>query len=567
MQRRDKLPQAAIEQEGNVLKLLKYKLNVLDKIMPLAKGVKHLFIMNLLLSVAIIVSGFIVPLFYKRFIEQTIILGRLDTFVPVLAGYCLIHFGVIAIQYIKNHFNNKIRNCVTFRAKLKMWQDLFKWNFPEYERANIGDTKMFIEDDVQVLLNFSSYYTIDYLIQFATMLVCIVILFAMEWRLALFSIFCIPLTSGVDSFLSKREKALNNEQRENDKEMNTWLFSSLQSWKEVKALNLQNRQKFIFVSYIKKYALYYAKWINYWTLRALVIPKIRNEFLMRFGLYFLGGLLVMNRQMSIGSLLVFATYFEMLTKAILVVSSTDADLQGKKPYLDRLLQKLEEEYPAEQGEELKAIDSIEIENLSYHYPGQEDLLRNVSLSARQGERIAIVGKSGCGKTTLLKLLVGLLNADEGRILYSGMEISHIKISGLHKRIGFILQNSRLYNMSIKDNLLLANPDAAKEDLEEACRKACILDFIRELPDGFDTVIGENGSKLSGGQRQRIALARAFLMDVDVYIFDEATSAIDQYSEKLINDAIANMGKGKIVIIVAHRESSIQLCNRVIRLGE
>ena len=104
-------------------------------------------------------------------------------------------------------------------------------------------------------------------------------------------------------------------------------------------------------------------------------------------------------------------------------------------------------------------------------------------------------------------------------------------------------------------------------MEEACRKACILDFIKELPDGFDTVIGENGAKLSGGQRQRIALARAFLMDVDVYIFDEATSAIDQYSEKLINDAIANMGENKIVIIVAHRESSIQLCNRVIRLGE
>lgn len=118
---------------------------------------------------------------------------------------------------------------------------------------------------------------------------------------------------------------------------------------------------------------------------------------MRFGLYFLGGLMVMNRQMSIGSLLVFATYFEMLTKAILGVSSTDADLQVKKPYLDRLLQKLGEEYPAEQGEELKAIDSIEIENLSYHYPGQEDLFRNVNLTVRQGERIAVVRKSGCGK--------------------------------------------------------------------------------------------------------------------------------------------------------------------------
>lgn len=547
--------------------MLKYKLYVLDKIMPLTKGVRHLFIINLFLSIAAIIAGFIVPLFYKRFIEETIILGKLETFIPILAGYCLVHFGVIGIQYIKNFCNNRIRNCVTYRAKLKMWQDLFKWSFPEYEHANIGDTKMYIEDDVQVLLNFSSYYTIDYLIQFATMLVCIVILFVMEWRLALFSIICIPLTSGIDSVISRREKALNNEQRENDKEMNAWLYSSLQSWKEVKALNLQNRQKFVFVSHIKKYALYYAKWINYWTLRALIIPKIRNEFLMKFGLYFLGGLLVMNGQMSIGSLLVFVTYFDMLTKAILEVSSTDADLQGKKPYLDRLLQKLEEEYPVEQGEELKTIDSIEIENLSYHYPEQEGLLKNVSLAARQGERIAIVGKSGCGKTTLLKLLVGLLNADEGRILYSGMEIDQIKISGLHKRIGFILQNSRLYNMSIKENLLLVSPEATKEDMEEACRKACILDFIQELSDGFDTVIGENGSKLSGGQRQRIALARAFLMDVDVYIFDEATSAIDQYSEKLINDAIANMGKDKIVIIVAHRESSIQLCNRVIRLGE
>ncbi len=549
------------------MKSVKYKLSVLDKIMPLTKGVRHLFILNLLFSIAIIVSGFIAPLFYKIFIEETIISGKMETFLPVLSGYALIHFGVIIIQYIKNHFNNKIRNCVTFRAKLKMWQDLFKWDFPEYERANIGDTKMFIEDDVQVLLNFSSYYTIDYLIQFATMLVCVVILFVMDWRLALFSITCIPLTSGVDSFLSKREKALNNEQRENDKEMNAWLFSSLQSWKEVKALNLQNRQKSAFVRHIKKYALYYAKWINYWTLRVLVIPKIRNEFLMRFGLYFLGGLLVMNRQMSIGSLLIFATYFEMLTKAIQGVSSTDADLQGKKPYLDRLLQKLEEEYPAEQGEDLNSIDSIEIEKLSFHYPGQEDLFRNVSFSARQGERIAIVGKSGCGKTTLLKLLVGLLHADEGKIRYSGVEIHNIKISGLHKRIGFILQNSRLYNMSVRENLLLVSPDAAKEDLEEACRKACILDYIQELPEGFDTVIGENGSKLSGGQRQRIALARAFLMDVDVYIFDEATSAIDQYSEKLINDAIAGVGEDKIVIIVAHRESSIQLCNRVIRLGE
>ncbi len=547
--------------------LIKYKAYVLGRIMPLAKGVKHLFIINLFLSVAIVITEFIVPLFYKEFIEQTIILGRIETFVPILLGYVLIHFGVIGIQYIKNYFNNKIRNQITFRAKLKMWQNLFKWKFPEYERMNIGDTKMYMEDDVQVLLNFSSYYTIDYLIKFATLLISVGILFVMEWRLALFSIICIPLTSGIDSILSKREKLLNNEQRENDKEMNTWLYHNLQSWKEIKALNLQTGQKVIFISHIKKYALYYAKWINYWTLRALIIPQIRNEFLMRFGLYFFGGLLVMNGHMSIGNLLVFATYFEMLTQAILNVSAIDADLQGKKPYVDRLLQKLEEEYPNENGEQLEKITSIEVQNLSYHYPKQQDIIRNVNLAIHQGERVAIVGKSGCGKTTLLKLLVGILEPDEGKIIYSGVDLKNIKISGLHRRIGFIMQNNHLYNMSVKENLLLANPTATEEELEEACRKACILDFIAQLPEGLDTVIGEGGCKLSGGQRQRIVLARTFLMDADVYIFDEATSALDQYNEKLINDVIANISEDKIVIVVAHRESSIQLCDRVIRLDE
>ena len=146
-------------------------------------------------------------------------------------------------------------------------------------------------------------------------------------------------------------------------------------------------------------------------------------------------------------------------------------------------------------------------------------------------------------------------------------LKDIKLSALHRRIGFIMQDNHLYNMSIKDNLLLVNPTATDEEQEEACKKACILDFITQLPEGFNTVIGEAGCKLSGGQKQRIVLARAFLKDVDVYIFDEATSALDQYNEKVINDVIDNISKDKIVIIVAHREASIQMCDRVIHLDK
>lgn len=547
--------------------LLKYRGNALRKMMPYAKGTKRFFLTNLFLSVVLITADFIVPLCYKEFIEETIIRGRIETFLPIAVSYVVLHLLVVGTQYWKNYNNNRIRNRVTFRVKHMMWRNLFRKEFSEYEHQSIGDVKMNLEDDVAALANFSGYYTIDYLIHLVTLLACTAILFTMEWRLALFSIVCIPLTVGIDMILSKREMELNGEQRENNQRMNTWLYSSLQGWKEIKALHLENRQRLVFTQYMKKYALYYAKWINYWTMRALILPKLRNEFFMRFGLYFLGGLLVMKGKMTIGALLVFATYFEMLMNSVMQVSTIDADLQGKRVYVDRLFSVLEQEFPKESGVAPERIESIRLRGIRYGYPGKEEVLRDVNLSIRSGERVAIVGKSGCGKTTLLKIMVGMLHADAGTVEYSGIDSNTVRLSTVHKRIGFIMQSSPLYHMSIRDNLLLGNREATEEELKEACEKACILEFIQSLPEGFDTIIGEGGSKLSGGQKQRIILARTFLRDVDVLLFDEATSALDQYSEKIINDAIANVGKDKIVIIVAHRESSIQLCNRVIRLDE
>lgn len=550
-----------------MLHLIKYRYYVLRRIIPFAKGVKRHFIINIFLSIVLITADFIVPILYKEFIEETIIAGRINTFIPIVLGYILIHLNVTGVQYIKNYNNNKIRNRVSFQVKFKMWNNLFRVKFSNYDHFSIGDIKMHLEDDVTALANFSSNYTIDYLIHFITMVVCICIMFVMEWRLALFSVTCIPITFSIDYILSKREMMLNNEQRNNDQSMNSWLYNSLNGWKEIKALNLENRQKLIYMQYIKKYALYYAKWINYWTLRALIIPMIRNEFCMKFGLYFIGGLLIMNGKMSIGNLLVFAIYFELLMNAIMNVSSIDSDLQGKKTYIDRLFDVLSKEYPKDEGMKLPEITSISLKDIHYGYTAQEEILHGVNIDIQKGDCIAFVGKSGCGKTTLLKVLVGMLDSNHGSIHYSGVNLASLRLSSIHKKIGFIMQSNHLYNISIKENLLLGNSKATQDDMIEACKKACILDYIMGLPYGFETLIGEGGSKLSGGQRQRIVLARTFLRDVDVFIFDEATSALDQYSEKIINDAIANVGSDKIIIIVAHRESSIELCNRVIHLEE
>ncbi|MNO50746.1 putative multidrug export ATP-binding/permease protein [compost metagenome] len=552
-----------------MLEKIKYRLMVLRKFKPLAYGVKRFLFLNLLLSILIIILNFSLPYFYKLFIEEVILQGDIRFLWIVITGYVLIHAFIIAIDYLKNYSNNRINNRVNFRLKLRIWRNLFSQDFVQYEKQSVGDIKMRFEDDVNFLSKFSGVQTIDYFISYVTLIISFVFLFLIEWRLAIFSAISIPLTFWCDHLLSKREMVLNDEQRENDQSMSTWLHTSIQGWKEIKALNLQNNQKIQFVKYVRKYALYYAKWINYWTLRALIIPKIRDELLMKFGLYFLGGLLIIYDGFKIGDLLVFTMYYGMLTTAINGVSTTDADLQSQMPYINRVLEQLDKLCVKEKRiyASMDHSNTICFNQVSFCYPNSDKLvIDSLNIQINKGERVAIIGKSGSGKTTLLKLITGLIQPTSGDVWFSGINLTEANLSDVHRRIGFVMQENMLFNATIADNLRFGKSNATNEELVDACKKAFIYEFVQSLPDGFQTIIGERGLKLSGGQRQRLVLARLFLRDVDVFIFDEATSALDQYSESMIHDAIHNFSRDKTIIVVAHRASSIALCDRRIVLG-
>lgn len=166
---------------------------------------------------------------------------------------------------------------------------------------------------------------------------------------------------------------------------------------------------------------------------------------------------------------------------------------------------------------------------------------------------------------MLNLIAGALSPNEGDIFFGGVNLKAVDLRELHKKIGFVLQDNVLFNTSICENLKYGKEDITEEDMRIACEKAYIYDFIKSLPDGFDTVIGEAGIRLSGGQKQRLVLARLFLKDVDVFIFDEATSALDQHAESVIHDAIREIGENKTIIIVSHRKSSLDLCDRIVSL--
>ena len=207
-------------------------------------------------------------------------------------------------------------------------------------------------------------------------------------------------------------------------------------------------------------------------------------------------------------------------------------------------------------------NAVEIRSIRFSYTGEEDVLCNFSLEVKKGECVAITGASGCGKTTLSKLLLGLYPLGEGDIRVNGMSMRECDLASLRRQITYVPQEPYLFQGSIAENIRMGRPEATEKEIREAAKQAHAHDFIMEFPEGYDTTVGERGNNLSGGQRQRIAIARAILKDTSIILLDEATSALDNESEQAVNEALRNLQGQKTILMIAHRPSTIELADRV-----
>lgn len=546
---------------------IKYRVDVLKKIQSLAYGVRSLFILNLFAAVVSLGLALLLPMIYSLFIEKVILGHKVKLLLYVIAGYIIIQLANTGIAFLRNYCQYRMNNQVTVNMKERILENVLHRPFSEYEKINVGEQKMIMDDAVMKMTDFTNTQTVEYVINYCKMLILLGLLLFLEWRLALILVVAIPITFWLNHIIAKKSKKNNDESWENDQAWGAWIYSSLNGWREIRALNLEESCQKTFVSYAKRYSHLFITFIEFWVARVLIIPKIKDEFLMQFLLYFLGGILIYKGNISIGALLVFAQYYSQLVGTVQNVVTSDSDLQVNKTYYEKALAALEEKVT---DDSLKKKDipncDLSFRNVSFAYEnGTAEVLQNFSMDIRQGERVGIVGESGKGKTTLLKMIVGMLEPTQGTVFFGGENVKDVSLKMLHKKVGFVLQENMLFNTSIRENLLYGDAEATQEEMEEACKKAYIHDFIQTLPDGYETIIGERGIKLSGGQKQRLVLARLFLQDVDMFIFDEATSALDQNSESMIQSAIGNIGQDKTIIVVAHRESSLSLCDRLIYL--
>ena len=209
--------------------------------------------------------------------------------------------------------------------------------------------------------------------------------------------------------------------------------------------------------------------------------------------------------------------------------------------------------------------SIVFENVSFRYDGGKPLLRDINLEVKAGEVVAIVGPSGAGKSTLVSLIPRFFDVARGRVLLDGVDVRDATLDSLRAQVAIVTQETILFNDTVRSNICYGRPDVSPEDLDRAVRTAMAYDFIHQMPQGYETFIGDRGQRLSGGQRQRLSIARALLKDSPVLIFDEATSELDTESEQLVQRALANLMAGRTVIVIAHRLSTVRRADKIVVL--
>ncbi len=545
------------------------RIEIFKILKPMLKNLKKQIFTLGMIKICLLVLGLITPYLFKLLIDEVMAKGRMNLLKWICTGYIAIFVVQSILLFFQRVFGNKFYFKLVFDIRYRIWNNYLKMYVDKYSGYNIGDLKNRIDDDTNSFEKFLGQHIIDYTYNWVYGILNGIVLLVLNWKLALFGFLMVPFPFWMAKWVGKHLKIAMEKQKDLWIKYEKWIYSCIQGWKEVKTFTTQRLNSISFTRHWKNISR------NFFVIQMLFNVSrtfwvIKDVFITKVSLYFIGGILIMNGEITIGSLLVFMKYYQALFEGVSGINNLDIELYSDMPSMDRVLEVLVEKDESESGT-LKPEhfdSSIEFQDVTFKYEGNKnDVLKNIVLKINPNERVAIVGRSGSGKTTLIKLILGLCHAQKGRILISGNDIKRINTTFLHNNVGVVMQDNYLFNLSIKENLLMAKSSATDEEIQEACKMAYIDNFIEGLPDGYMTVIGEKGVKLSGGQKQRLAIARTFLADPKIIIFDEATSALDHESEKIIHKAIDNVSKDRTVIIIAHRISSILSANKVIVIDQ
>lgn len=535
--------------------------STLGKVLKLIKPYLHYVILSLLFAIITVGLTLYAPILTGDAIDYILEEGKVDfsRILPILKtlGIVIIITGVA--QWLGNLCNNVITYRIVKDVRIRAFAKLQKLPLKYVDGHPYGETISRIITDVEqfsdgLLMGFSQLFT-----GVVTIIGTLIFMLTIDVKISLIVILITPLSLFVASFIAKNTYHMFKKQSETRADMTSLVDEMVGNQRVVQAFGYGKRamERFDVINEeLKKCSV-----------KAIFFSSITNPStrfvngLVYSGVGIFGAFSAMTGAISVGQLSCFLSYANQYTKPFNEISSVVTELQNAFACAKRVFDFIEEESESADKEDaitLTEVDgSMELKDVSFSYQPEVSLLQNLNLKVKPGQKIAIVGPTGCGKTTLINLLMRFYDVDEGQIIVSGHDVMDVIKDSLRSNFGMVLQDTWLKAGTIAENIAYGKPDATREQIITAAKAAHAHSFIKRMPNGYDTMISEDGGSLSQGQKQLLCIARVMLELPPMLILDEATSSIDTRTEIKIQEAFHKMMEGRTSFIVAHRLSTIK----------
>ncbi len=520
-----------------------------------------------MLMFVVVISGIlqaVVPLSIKLLTDDFITKQNLKGFIIAGIGFfSLVIISTLAI-YSFYVFGGKLEYQVSKEIRKSVFERIEKFSLTNIKKYETGELISRLTSDVQKLSEVFSWGVIDACHSIIVLLISISIMLYLSYTLTLMLFLILPAIYIVTVIFQKNILKFQRKVRDYNSKIIRSYTESLSYIKTIKALGIEDKKKKEFKAYNEKYRKYNLLSI---LISAIFVPTVMFVASIGVGFAFnFSSISVMRNVMTYGAFLSFLTYSFQIFEPFKMLAQIFTDLKSAQASAERVFQILyeEDEILEEEESDLDFEGNIKFENVSFHYFDDDKLiLKGFNFEIKNGESVAFIGSTGSGKSTIVNLICKFYNPTSGGIYLDGINYRNIDKTCLYNNLGYVLQQPQLFSISIKENIKFGNENATDEEILKVCNLLGIDEFISKLPNGIDTVIGETGYNISGGQKQLISFARALIKNPKLLVLDEATSSIDTETEKIIQNKMKDILKGKTSIIVAHRLSTIKHCDKIV----
>lgn len=533
-----------------------------------------LFIADMFFALLASVISLIYPMIVRYITNDILLNYDISESAPIIIKLLFLMLGLAAVEFAATFFTSYKGHMMGAKIEYDMRNEIFehfqKLSFKFYDEQKTGQLMSRITNDLFDVTELCHHGPEDIIISTIKFVGAFIILVRINLPLTLLVFAFLPVMFVFAVFMRGRMQRAFRKNRERIADINARIEDNLSGIRVVKSFANESVEMRKFREGNSRFVD--SKKNSYWNMATFHSGLTLFTALINIAVIAGGGLFIANNIINVSDLLTFLLYINLLIEPVKKLINFTEQFQNGMSGFSRFYEILEIEpdiVDKPDAIELKDVKGeIEFKNVSFKYNDESgDVFRNINLKVEAGEYIALVGSSGVGKTTMCSLIPRFYEVSEGVITVDGIDIRDIKLKSLRKNIGIVQQDVYLFAGTVMDNIRYGRADATDEEVIQAAKKANAHDFIMELPNGYYTDIGQRGVKLSGGQKQRISIARVFLKDPPILIFDEATSSLDNESEKVVQDSLEKLAKNRTTLVIAHRLSTIRNAKRIIVLTE